>query len=197
MPGVERPHSRSQAWQLSGPVALPALCPVCTTAAWVFGERGEWVGSEDLALRRRGGQRGVFRGGGAADPCFLKHTAQIQTGKRPRLLPLGCAPRRVPGHGGSRGSRLPAPSLAARLGALGSSTGCLRFQSQTECDGGEDGDPFSFWPLICRDPFPVHTKLEGQRAGLLPACHTALCYTSKGFWLKSKKHYPEKKANCE
>lgn len=46
-------------------------------------------------------------------------------------------------------------------------------------------------------PGPSHTKLEGWHAGLLLPCHTASCYTSKEFWLKSKKHYPEKKANCE
>lgn len=56
---------------------------------------------------------------------------------------------------------------------------------------------FFFLPLICWDPFSFHFKLEGRRAGLLLPCHTASCYTSKEFGLKSKKHYPEKKANCE
>lgn len=51
--------------------------------------------------------------------------------------------------------------------------------------------------LATSSPGPFHTKLEGWHAGLLLPCHTASCYTSKEFWLKSKKHYPEKKANCE
>lgn len=42
-------------------------------------------------------------------------------------------------------------------------------------------------------PGPVHTKLEGWHAGLLLPCHTASCYTSKEFWLKSKKTLPRKK----
>lgn len=42
-------------------------------------------------------------------------------------------------------------------------------------------------------PGPVHTKLEGWHAGLLLPCYTASCYTSKEFWLKSKKTLPRKK----
>lgn len=42
-------------------------------------------------------------------------------------------------------------------------------------------------------PGPAHTKLDGWHAGLLLPGHTALCYTSKEFWLKSKKTLPRKK----
>lgn len=76
-----------------------------------------------------------------------------------------------------------------------SSTQAAPSTSQMECD--DDDDFFFFLPRTCRDPFSFHVKLEGRRAGLLLPCHTAKCYTSKELWLKSKKHYPEKKANCE
>lgn len=42
-------------------------------------------------------------------------------------------------------------------------------------------------------PGADHTKLDGWHAGLLLPGHTASCYTSKEFWLKSKKTLPRKK----
>ena len=181
------------------PLSRPHHC------CWGCGTKGGVVG--EGADRGEGGPCSQTPWGEAADPCFLRYTAQTQNRKRPRLLPAGKARPLPPPpllvtrysrtQGSGAGNRLPAFSLTAQLDALGSSSGRLLFQSQMECDGGEDGDRFVFWPLICRGPFPFHTKLEGRRAGLLLPCHTASCYTSKEFWLKSKKHYPEKKANCE
>lgn len=163
------------------------------------------MGKEDLAFRLHGERRQIpassgtrhrLKTGSSPGCCLLGRRAHSSPPPPAHHTPL-LVTRYSRTQGSGSGNRLPAFSLTAQLDALGSSSGHLLFQSQMECDGSEDGDRFVFWPLICRGPFPFHTKLEGLRAGLLLPCHTASCYTSKEFWLKSKKHYPEKKANCE